>query len=557
MTDQTESTMVSKGPCQKCGSSDGNVLFSDGHKYCFVCPESDAFTPPTISQSNAEPAVQMPHNTQWESGALTDRGISAKTAKKFEVQHEKSGDKITKHRYNYYIGDRKESTKVRLCDTKEFPSTGNITKCGLFGQQLFPKGGKTITVTEGECDAMAVYEMNGGYPVVSLKTSSSARKQAQAQMEYLNSYENIVLAFDQDDAGRKAAGEFAAIFEPKKVKVMKLDEGTDPNDYLRSGRIKDFVAAFWRAEPYTPAGIINLADIGDELYDESQQDTYTYPWECLNDMLYGLRTGELITVTAGSGIGKSTLTREIAHHLIKTADVNIGILALEENKRKTCFHIMGVEANKRLHIKDVRLEQTKEDLKKWELATIGTRKVFAFDHFGSTGNDEILDRVRYMVKALDCKIIILDHLSIVVSGQEGGDERKSIDLLMTKLRSIVEETGCGLILVSHLKRSDGKTAEEGGRVTLGDLRGSQSIAQLSDIVLAGERDAQNDDPNESNKVVLRILKSRDIGDLGVAGTLRYDKMTGRLHEVPDDPEDLSNEFETIEDQYPTLTEKVA
>ena len=82
--------------------------------------------------------------------------------------------------------------------------------------------------------------------------------------------------------------------------------------------------------------------------------------------------------------------------------------------------------------KEIRNQFSREQLNIWQKDTIGSGRFFAFDHFGSVSNDEILGRVRYMARALDCKWIILDHLSILVSGQEDfGDERKSIDVLMT------------------------------------------------------------------------------------------------------------------------------
>ena len=116
-------------------------------------------------------------------------------------------------------------------------------------------------------------------------------------------------------------------------------------------------------------------------------------------------------------MGKSSIMREMMHHLLKNTNHNIGILALEEGIKNTAFNIMSVEANARLYIKEVRDQFTPEQLREWQDKTIGTKRFFAFDHFGSISNDEILSRVRYMARGLGCKWIILDHLSILVSGQ--------------------------------------------------------------------------------------------------------------------------------------------
>jgi twinkle protein len=206
---------------------------------------------------------------------------------------------------------------------------------------------------------------------------------------------------------------------------------------------------------------------------------------------------------------------------------------MEENIRNTAFNLMSVEANQRLYIKEIRDRFTREQLTEWQEKTIGTGRFFAFDHFGSISNDEILARVRYMAKALGCKWVVLDHLSILVSGQEDmGDERKSIDILMTKLRSLVEATGIGLLLVSHLRRPAGDKGHEDGReVSLSHLRGSASIAHLSDSVVALERNQQAEDELDANTTTIRILKNRYTGDTGIACKLFYDKDSGRMTEI--------------------------
>lgn len=537
----TESKPLSKGPCD-CGSSDGRVLFDDGHHWCFVC---ETYTPPEgqTTTEKQETFHRQDDSTQWVFDDLTDRKISVETARKYGVKVEKVAGEVTKHSYPYLSKQGKEvACKVRVVNTKEFYGTGDMRQASqLFGQHLFQKNGMAVTITEGECDAMAAYELTGSrFPVVSLKSASGARKQVQENYEWLNSFDKIVLCLDMDEAGDKAAREIASVFEPKKVRIMKM-EMKDANEYLKAGEYKKFVDHWHRAEIYTPAGIINLADIGDKLYDEGQQQTCLYPWDGLNDKLYGIRTGELVTFTAGTGTGKSSILRELMYHVLSNTTDSIGVLALEENVRQTCFHLMSVPANDRLYLREVREGYSREKMKEFEAKTIGTRRFFAFDHFGSIDNDEILDRVRYMVKALDCKWLFLDHLSILVSGQEGGDERRSIDILMTKLRSLVEETNCALLLVSHLRRtSSDKGAEDGQQINLGHLRGSQSIAQLSDAVVALERNQQADDPVEANTTRVRVLKNRYAGEGGLACALEYNRDTGRLKEREEPVEIVDN-----------------
>ena len=522
---------LSRGACPKCDSSDGNVQHSDGHSYCFSC--ETLF--PKEEQEEVNVMNEKSCKTEGYFSSIDDRKISADTAKKYNTMVKKSGTIITHHIYKYYDNDGNHiANKIRESQNKKFWSEGNLTNAGLFGQNIFNPRGKYITICEGEIDAMSAYELMGSkWPVVSIKNGApSAFENCKQAFNYLDKFESIVLCFDNDKQGQQSAQKVAQLFEPNKCKIVNL-EYKDANEYLKMGEHQKFTQAWWNAKPYTPAGIVNLADLGDSLFEEDYCETCLYPWNNLNEKTYGMRTGELVCFTSGAGMGKSSIIRELMHHIMSNTLDNIGVLAMEENTKNTAFNIMSVEANARLYIREIREQFDKEQLQEWAKKTIGSGRFFAFDHFGSISNDEILDRVRYMAKALDCKWIFLDHLSILVSGQEdNGDERKSIDILMTKLRSLVEETSIGLLLVSHLRRPAGDRGHEDGReVSLSHLRGSASIAHLSDSVVALERNQQAEDEVEANTTTIRILKNRYSGETGVACYLHYDKETGRMTEI--------------------------
>ena len=166
-----------------------------------------------------------------------------------------------------------------------------------------------------------------------------------------------------------------------------------------------------------------------------------------------------------------------------------------------------------------------------------------FDHFGCGDTDELLSTIRYLATGLDCKVIFLDHVSMVIAAMDTDDERRSIDQLMTKLRSLVEETGTLLFLVSHVKRPMGKGHEDGAEISLSHLRGSAAIAQLSDLVVGLERNQQAEDDNDRNRTQIRVLKNRFNGKTGPCSKLLYVPDTGRLMEEQEEtPEDFEAEF---------------
>jgi twinkle protein len=207
----------------------------------------------------------------------------------------------------------------------------------------------------------------------------------------------------------------------------------------------------------------------------------------------------------------------------------LGVLHLEEDATRTALGIVGYHLGARVDLNAEGIDR--EALRAAFAETVGRSGVFLYDAFGSTSVENILARIRYLAKAGRCGYVILDHLSIVVSGLAVTDERKAIDMAMTQLRTLAEECKIAIILVSHLSRGDGKDPEQGGAVSLKMIRGSQSIAQLSDTISSLERNQQAD--GEARNVTLwRVLKCRHTGCTGPMTKLLYDRKTGRLWEVP-------------------------
>ena len=527
----TESKFVKHTPCDACGSSNANSLYDDGHTYCFSCETHvSGDGTETITTTKKKP---MNKDIQFYDNASTlsivDRSITSSTCLAYGVRQ--SNDK---HFYPYYDADGVLSAvKTRNVDTKEFSIAGDFKDALLFGQTQFNKGGRYLTICEGELDALAAYQMQGSkYPCVSIRSGASgALKDCKAQYEWIDSFENIVLCFDADEPGVKASQAVAELFGGK-VKVMKHKKGyKDACDYLMHNASKEFVDSWWASEEYVPDGIVQGNSLWEVVSAPIEKADCDYPYDGLNKLTYGIRKGELVMVTAGSGLGKSQFLREIVWHILNKTTDNVGLMFLEEGVRKTARSLMSLAVNKPIHLPDV--EVSPEELKDAFDRTLGSDRIYLFDHFGSTSLENIVNRVRYMAKGLNCGYVFLDHLSIIVSGGDVGDERKALDAIMTKLRMLVQETGISLICVSHLKRPESKGHEEGAATSLAQLRGSGAIAQLSDIVIGLERNGQAQDLMERNTTSVRVLKNRFSGYTGHAGSLLYNGQTGRMLEIQD------------------------
>lgn len=536
---------MAKVACEACGSSDGKEVYEDGHTFCFVCSNYEKANGEAYMENQAPPQAPKapsPLDHQGVIRALKERNISRATAEKYSVTSTVAPDGSTAtHVYPYRnaSGDI-VATKTRTCATKGFISGGSASEALLFGQHECRGNGKYITVTEGEIDALSVAEIfQRKYDVVSVRTGAQgAKKELQKQLAFLEGYDSVVLCFDQDEAGKKAVEECQDLFTPGKVKILKTPL-KDVNAALGAGRSADFIKAFWDAKEYTPAGIVAGVDTWSFIKEYQATETIPYPWSGLNDMARGIVTPSLVTITSGSGQGKTQLMKELQHYLLKNTEENIGIIPLEESVARASLAMMSIETSRPLHLEDNIPDSVLRPA--WE-STMGLGRMFLLDHFGSTSIDSIVSKVRFLAKAHECKFVFLDHLSIIVSAQESGDERRAIDAVMTRLRKLAEEAKITLFLVSHLSRSPGISHEEGGRVTLGQLRGSQSIAQLSDLVLACERDQQAEDEKLRNTTTLRIIKNRLTGECGPCAYLEYSKDTGRMSEVPKPVEGDTGEF---------------
>ena len=367
-----------------------------------------------------------------------------------------------------------------------------------------------------------------GWPMVSLPHgAASAKKDIQKQVPLFQGYDEIVLFFDGDSPGRQAAEEAASVLPPGKVKIARLEGFKDASEALQADDAEAIRKAIWQAKPFRPDGIIDGKTLLEIVTTPQKPCEHEYPFKGLNEKLHGIRYGELTTFTAGSGAGKTSFCREIATDLLQSGE-SVGILELEASNRRTALGLMSVASGKPLHIGE---HDTKE-LKSIFESTIANWNLYCFDGFGSYDPDIVYNRIEYMATGLECRVIFLDHLSILLSGLDG-DERRMIDTTMTRLRSLVERTNIALFLVSHLRRAsnDKHAHEEGGRVSLSSLRGSHSIAQISDSVIALERDQQAG--TKRSFTTVRVLKNRYSGEVGVACELDYDLSTCRFieHEV--------------------------
>lgn len=526
---QNESEWLSeRQSCPDCDSSRGLATKTDGTTYCHSCGETNSNAPFTPPKERSKALANLIPPDSITCAAIDSRGLTRRTAEHFGYGLVEHKGEVAQVAQWFNSAGAVVAQKVRKKD-KDFFVLGDSKQMRLFGENRADTTSERLVITEGELDAMAVSQVFGNsWPVVSVPNgASNAAKAIKNSLQFVSKFPTVVLAFDNDEAGAAAVEECLPLFRPGTVRVANLPL-KDACDMLAAGRGEELKKCVWNAKLHMPGGIISGEDAWDKIVNEKFVAGTPYNFEGIQERLKGIRKGELIMLTSATGSGKSTYVRQLAGHLALNSPHKVGMASLEENVRQTSLNIYGTELGRPML-------PISEDLPIEDLAGVHARmghKLCYVDHFGSTESGELLSKIRFMVVGLGCEVIIFDHISIAISGMETDNERKAIDLLMTGLRSLVEETGCAMIVISHLRKPGDGSFEEGKPISLNDLRGSGTLSQIPDIVVALERDQQAEDEELRNTSLVRILKNRPAAWLGVAARLKYEQETGRLVEVP-------------------------
>lgn len=478
---------------------------------------------------------------------LPHRNIPKATTEKFDYQTAKLDGRVVELAF-YRRDGEVVGQKVRYTDQKDFYSRGSMKGVELWGQHLWEPG-ERLVITEGEIDAMSVSAIQDNrWPVVSIPSgSTNAASAIKRNFEWVSQFKTIVLCFDMDEPGRKAASEVASLFPPGKVKIAELPL-KDANDMLRAGRGGELKSCLWNAQSFRMDGIIHASEV--QWPNEDEFEIYDYPWDTLNEYLIGCHPGEITLWTSGTGSGKSTALREIAAHHLKMGR-SVGMVMLEESPHETVDDLVSLDLGipvRRIRMQQkmnkLRRQQGKEPLpianefsqQEYEDAKqrLFQQRIFIHNHRGSRDSQSLLARLEYMVVGLGCNVVMLDHITFAVTemlSEEQANERIVIDKLMNNMRSLAERNRAHFDVVCQLKKTD-KAFEEGDRITLQDLKGAASLQSVPNQVLALERNGHDPNPIRANTTIIRCLKDRVTGRRGPAAAVRYDFETGRMMEAP-------------------------
>lgn len=566
------SETTSKERCPECAKNGGDtsgdnlVVYSNGTKHCFKCG---------YDQGKYSKGLDL---IPGKVADLTKRGLTRATCEKYGVrQTEFSGyinknyPQVTNEPIVIFPFTREGKTvyqKIRGLSIKDMMGVrGELKNKGLWGKDRFhPNKQWSLVITEGEMDCMSVFQMSGS-PAVSLPDGAgSASKAILGDMEWLSQWKEVLLCFDNDEAGKEAIEKCIGLFEPGTVRNVTLPL-KDANDMLVAGRADEFKRACWNAERIRPSTIVFPEDIREKVFTRPEYGS-PWPWPSMTKATYGMRKGELYLLAAATSIGKTEFVREIVNQLLENGQ-KAGVFSLEQQPEQTMQRYIGAAMGQRLYLPgcegwDEEVMQTHYERFKRSVALYQPSS-------GVMSLDALLTNIRWLNKAEGMEFFVIDNLKALATNPQIDGKRVSIhdyaSYCMGAFFTICKQLNLTVFVLNHLaedkiskqayvstspKNADeyldrssedmqkyinrpGMTWETGRVPAIENIFGGGNIKDLTDFIIVLFRNRMSEDYDEHRKLGAKILKSRlDSTYEGYRWSMHFDYASGRLLETNDD-----------------------
>lgn len=551
---------ISKGKCveklpHSCGSRRGLQVFQkeDGSYdgFCFSCgtavpdpykDKPEGYKPAYNPKTDEEIQEEIDEVKEFQTVALKDRGLSKESLEHFGIKiglSEVDGVTPTSHFYPYYKGDELKGFKCRVIEGKKFFSIGSVKDVDLFGwHQAVLSGGKKLFVTEGELDAVALYQIfravNKGTKyesnipaIVSLAHGSgSAVKELLKHREMLfMHFKEIVLVFDQDKPGEEAVEAVLKVF-PEGVSVAHLPR-KDANQCLLEGVSKAAynAVAFNSVKPKNTRLVL-----ADSLFEEAKAAPaigYPWPWESITKKTRGIRLGETIYIGAGQKQGKSEIVNTLAAHFIKELGWPVLLAKPEESNKKSVKLVAGKLVGKIFHDPNVPFDEKSYD----EACDLMRNKLYLINLYQHLGWETLKADIR--ASAMEgCKAVFIDPITNLTNGINAADANTKLQEIAQELSAMALDLNIVIFIFCHLRNPNiGTPHERGGEVLSSQFAGSRAMARSCNLMfgLEGNRDP-NLSQEERNIRTLVLLEDREFGEVG-RFKLYWDKTTSLFNEI--------------------------
>lgn len=519
--------------------------------FCFSCgtyvanpyeDKPEGYKPTRITKSPEQIKAEIEEVGEFQTLALPDRKLRKDSLEYFGIKigvSEQDGDTPVSHYYPYYKGEELTGYKVRLIQDKKMWAIGSIKGADFFGwQQAIAVGAKKLFVTEGELDAVALYQIfsdqNKGTAyekykpaIVSLSNGAGgAAKQFTAMLpEIRKFFKEIVLVFDNDAPGQQAVQEVLKICPEATVATLPAK---DANDCLIQGRSKAaYNACQFNAQKPKNTRLVS----GNDLHEKAKAPPVygvSWPWKHITEATRGIRLGETIYIGAGQKQGKSEVVNTLAAHFIREHDWKVFLIKPEESNNKTYKLVAGKLAGKIFHDPNKPFDEDAYN----KAGEILHDKLFMLNLYQHVGWETMKADIR-AAAAEGCKVIMIDPITNLTNGMEASVANTKLQEIAQELSAMALDLNVVIFIFCHLRNPDsGPPHERGGEVLSSQFAGSRAMARSCNLMLGLEG---NRDPNlsreERNVRTLVLLEDREHGETGKF-KLYWDMHTGLFNEIP-------------------------
>lgn len=541
-----------------CGSRQGLNLYEepDGRitGFCFSCKayEPNPLGGNTMEQAKIERTTKSPEEIQKELEeiasypikGLDDRKIGAGTMKYFGCRVSLDGERQEEVEVHYYPYDdittgELSGYKVRIVEGKRIFSLGGLKNVYPFGwKQALESGSPRLYITEGEIDAMSLFSVimqknkgtqyEGNTPaVVSIPhgAASASRDISKILPELRKHFKEVVLVFDQDDAGRASVEDVLRILPEAKVATVP---GKDVNDCVVNGHIKALInAVMFNATKHKNTRVV----MGSELAMAAKERPtmgLSWPWQGMTKLTRGIRRGEVYYIGSGVKMGKSEVVNALAVHMMTEHNAPVFLVKPEEAKEQTYKRLVGKAAGRIFHDPDIPFDEEAFDAAE---PTIGDKAIILDSYQFVDWNTLKLD-ISYVVKEYGVKDIIIDPITVFTAGMNAAEANDFLIQMSQDLAAMAKDLDFTAYIFCHLKApTQGEPHERGGEVLSTQFTGSRGMMRSCHMMIGMSGNKSPDIPEEDRNIrKLTILEDRAFGVSGSV-SLYWDKRTGKFIEL--------------------------
>lgn len=358
-----------------------------------------------------------------------------------------------------------------------------------------------LLITEGEFDCLSAIE-SGFKNAVSIPSGVNGTNEwITSNWTFIEQFEEIIIWFDNDEAGIKGAREVFNRLPNSSVKIVRCEVANDINELLHKYGKLAVLKQIEKASTPVLEGVATLDMIED--FDVHEAETLKTGIDYIDDKLIGMVFGSLNVLSGRNGSGKSTILNQIYIAEAIAQGYKTFLFSGELIGGNVKYWLLQTLANEEQFA-----EYTAKDSHKYKKVTIQAKEKIVNDmkdRFFLYDSDDyrietIIEKMTILAKRYGVRIFVIDNLMTVESSVK--DKYEAETDIVTKLKNFAKKYNSIVHLVAHPRKSMNDEIEKD------DVAGSANITNLADYVTTISR--AKDDEVEYD-AVLKILKNRHTG----------------------------------------------